>query len=68
MSDWRIRLEWKPQDCWIGAFWKTDIYETYHRRGDSPALPAVYERFHLWVCLLPMLPLHIFGPEKRHVG
>ncbi len=36
-----MRLEWKPQDCWIGAYWE--------RRGAD---------WHLWVCLLPMLPLH----------
>jgi hypothetical protein len=40
---WFVRLEWKPQDCWFGVFWKRrDPYE-----------------FDLWVCLLPMVPLHV---------
>ena len=35
----RVRIEWKPQDCWIGAFWKAG---------------------HLWVCIVPMLPIHFY--------
>jgi hypothetical protein len=37
-----IRLEWKPQDAWIGAYWK-----------------QTEERWHLWICLLPCLPIHL---------
>lgn len=40
---WFIRFEWKPQDAWIGAFW----------RRDRPW------SFDLWVCIVPMMPLHI---------
>ena len=55
----RWSLEFKPQDCWIGAFWKNDSYETYHRPGiDHPALPAIGYSFDLWICILPMLPIH----------
>ena len=55
----RWSLEFKLQDCWIGVFWKRDSYETYHRRGiDNPALPAIGYSFDLWVCLIPMLPIH----------
>lgn len=39
---WFVRLEWKPQDCWIGAFWK---------RNHPWSLDV-------WVCVLPMVPLH----------
>ena len=21
---WSYHIEWKPQDCWIGAFWRQD--------------------------------------------
>lgn len=38
-----VRLEFKPQDCWIGAFWKPG---------------------HVWVCLLPMLPIHFALDQK----
>ena len=37
----KLRIEFKPQDCWVGAFWQ--------RKGNIQ---------HLWICLLPMLPLH----------
>jgi hypothetical protein len=46
---WRPRFEWKPQDCWLGVFWK----KTAQRGGTS-------RRLDVWICLLPMLPLH-FG-------
>ena len=41
--DWNFQLEFKPQDCWIGAYWRRD---------------GTYRRIDVWVCLLPMLPLH----------
>jgi hypothetical protein len=41
VSRWKLRLEWKPQDLWIGAFWKWEK-----------------QRLHVWICLLPMLPIH----------
>lgn len=39
----RVRLEFKLQDLWVGAYWRPG---------------------HLWVCLLPCLPLHF----QRNVG
>ncbi len=39
--DWNLQVEWKPQDCWIGLFWRRD--------GNC---------LDVWLCLLPMLPLH----------
>lgn len=39
---WFCRVEWKPQDCWLGVFW----------RNKSPLALDV------WVCLLPTLPIH----------
>jgi hypothetical protein len=55
------RLEFKREDCWVGVFWKRDrLYYAYQERLD------------VWVCLLPMLPLH-FGwvrydmtPDSEH--
>lgn len=23
---WRVRFEWKPQDLWVGAFWKNNPF------------------------------------------
>ncbi len=47
---WFCRVEWKPQDCWIGVFWK--------RGGQWPGFGTV--SLDVWVCVLPMLPVH-FG-------
>ncbi len=52
----RVRLEFKPQDCWIGAYWEA--------RGcpcEDPFCQCCEQ--HLWVCLLPMLPIHLNWPR-----
>ena len=53
-----IRIEFKPQDCWIGVYWKKEfILEEKN-----------WWRCNAWICLLPMLPIHIwFGnsPWKK---
>lgn len=41
-----IRLEFKVQDLWVGAYWNVERY------GSAAVL-------HVWVCLLPCLPIHI---------
>jgi hypothetical protein len=54
-----ISLEFKPEDCWIGAYWKRDSDFVRHRPGiDNPAMPCIGQSFDLWVCVLPMLPIH----------
>jgi hypothetical protein len=45
-TKWRVRLEWKPPDCWIGVFWK---------RSTGP----FGDFLDVWVCLVPMIPIHI---------
>lgn len=51
-----VRLEFKAQDCWVGIYWQR-----------HPNLP---DWFDVWVCLLPMLPIHVQGwlfrePRRR---
>lgn len=46
---WRVSLEFKVQDLWIGAFWQ--------RRSTETFLGLTYVQ-HLWICILPMLPIH----------
>ena len=53
-----IRFEFKPQDLWIGAFWrKTEAGSYWGWHLD------------LWICFLPMVPLHIYvhklGPARN---
>lgn len=44
----RIRVEFKPEDCWIGAFWRT-----------TETCMGFRWQFDLWICIVPMLPIHI---------
>lgn len=48
----RVELEWKPQDFWIGLY--TEI-----RWERVPIVPVR----HIWVCLVPMLPIHLSWEE-----
>lgn len=52
-----IRLEFKPQDLWVGFFWR---HRTYH---DCQGY-HVPDDLDLWICVVPMLPLHIRFIER----
>ena len=41
-----VRFEFKPQDLWVGAFWKSRAY-------------AGGRSTDVWLCLVPMVPLHV---------
>ena len=48
-----IALEFKLADLWIGVFW--DV-----RRCDyGSILGHVTKELHVWVCLVPCLPIHL---------
>ncbi len=68
---WFIRVEWKPQDLWVGAFWKSLFDHASYWPAGTPTTNQHGEkgrwiRTHLdvYVCLLPMVPLH-FGWVRR---
>jgi hypothetical protein len=42
-----VRLEFKPEDMWVGAFWRVLHF------------PSGNREWNLWICLVPMLPIHI---------
>jgi hypothetical protein len=46
-----VAVEWKPQDLWIGVFWKTT-----HCQTDDGEKPLTTD---IWICLLPCLPIHL---------
>jgi hypothetical protein len=46
---WFVRFEFKPQDCWLGFYW--------NNHKENPIWER--ERFDLWVCFVPMFPLHL---------
>ena len=52
IGKWRVRIEFKLQDLWIGAFWKSTWGEPYRDRR------YFKESFDLWICLIPCLPIH----------
>ena len=45
-----IKLEFKPQDFWIGVFWKNTL-----------------DKFDLWICLIPMFPIHFWREKKKEI-
>ena len=48
-----LGLPWShPADCWVGASWERR--RTQHRQGKG----MVTAEMHVWVCLVPCLPLH----------
>lgn len=38
-------IEHKREDCWVGAFWRWT--------------PVSGKRLEIWICLVPMLPIHL---------
>lgn len=49
-----VRWEFKREDCWVGVFWKV-----------MPRFDGTVPNGHwtdIWICFLPMLPLHIDWP------
>lgn len=46
---WKVLLEWKVQDCWIGVFWTS-----------TTGPDSRWAVLDVWVCLLPCLPVHLF--------
>ena len=51
-DNFHLAWECKPQDCWIGVYWKkSDMFPwRYHQRW----------RWDIWICLVPMLPIHLY--------
>jgi hypothetical protein len=57
----KVRLEWKPEDCWVGVFW---------RRGEwaNNRKSKTEWRTDVWICLLPMLPIHLWWIRPMKEG
>jgi hypothetical protein len=56
MKRFTVRWEFKPQDLWVGVFWKREAVALDDGNGDSNFM---HRRLDVWVCLLPMLPIHL---------
>lgn len=56
MKGWKVRLEFKLADMWVGAFWRRGRYF-----NDETGLTV--KTLEIWICLLPCLPIHV-----THIG
>ena len=45
MINRKLRIEFKIEDCWIGAFWKSNT-------------SWIGYKYDLWVCIIPCFPIH----------
>lgn len=56
------RFEFKREDCWVGVFWRRS-HEVIPYDGllnvTVPLQSHVRKTLDVWVCLIPMFPLHI---------
>jgi hypothetical protein len=54
----KIRIEFKLQDCWIGAYWC--------RKFEGLNL---YSDLHIYICLIPCFPIHIISEtiQKKEI-
>jgi len=54
-----VRLEYKLQDMWVGLYWVTEVAAV----DEWIVLPIQSWRpirTHLYICLVPCLPIHIW--------
>jgi hypothetical protein len=61
---WRVKVEFKKEDFWIGVFWKRSSNVL---RKSNDEYWKTYE-LHIWVCVIPMLPLHLTRYDRYVVG
>lgn len=71
MSDFRIKVEFKPQDCWIGVFWRRKLWmldkdNSITLLRTTPPSPLV-PHYDVWICLLPCLPIHLSWNNRGKV-
>lgn len=55
------QFQWEPRDLWVGAFW--DFHRWHAGITGRDSAGTYSERpwsFHLYVCIVPLLPLHIY--------
>jgi len=50
----RARLLFVPEDVWVGVYWRKYLHHD----------PVFGQRWDVWICLLPMLPLHVWWWRK----
>ena len=43
----KVQFQFEPRDLWIGVFWRI------------AKRPGIGEFLHLYICIIPIIPLHI---------
>lgn len=62
-------VEFKAEDCWVGVFWRRGpVRWPRVSKMTSLRLPGsvLERRIDLWICLLPMFPIHLWWTERLH--
>ncbi len=61
----KIGIEFKPQDLWIGIYFKFWNASVFPYAKDNNFIDK-YKYYELFVCLLPCLPIHISFEVKKN--
>ena len=57
----KVRLEFKPQNLWISVYWEVRGHKYVYGEVTSP-LFDIKKALHIWICIIPMLPIHVIIP------
>lgn len=57
-----VQFQLEPRDCWIGVFWRLERWKSPAHGWDKHHGPyrAAPWSLHAYICLLPMIPLHVY--------
>lgn len=50
---YRAAFKFDPRDLWVGVYWKLAESGFYAER------PYVWDIYHIYICLIPMIPLFL---------
>jgi hypothetical protein len=53
----KVKLEFKLEDFWVGAFWKKELVVV--KDPSYYWLDGVGTQYDLWVCIVPCFPIHV---------
>lgn len=60
----RVRIRFEPRDCWIGVFWRWTC-PVHDAEAIEPGGLRYKKVWDVYICLVPMLPVHIHWEVVR---